>query len=60
MVARDLNLTYGRSRLNIKPRYLTLTYGRTRLKLNVWSRALLNLNLSDLNFMVARDLILSR
>ena len=39
MVARDLNLTYGRARLNLKPSYFTLTYGRTRLKINVWSRA---------------------
>ena len=44
MVARDLNLTYGRSRLNIKPLVTYLTYGRKRLKLN----------------MVVRDLILSR
>ena len=28
MVARDLNLTYGRAGLNIKARYFTLTYGR--------------------------------
>ena len=33
MVARDLNLTYGRSRLNIKPLVLNLnlTYGRDAL-----------------------------
>ena len=42
MVARDLNLTYGRSRLNIKPLVITLTYGRKRLKLN-YGRARLNI-----------------
>ena len=33
MVARDLNLTYGRPRLNIKALVTYLTYGRTRLNL---------------------------
>ena len=34
MVARDLNLTYGRARLNINAAsYLNLTYGRMRLNI---------------------------
>ena len=34
MVARDLNLTHGHARLNIKPLVtLTLTYGRLQLNI---------------------------